>query len=279
MATRQSTSKVIADLRGVTADSFRKPLLVPAWWRGTSTFLTLLLLFLRDFVRSPWVWFNVGGVVLAHLVFFGNTPSRGNFFSVAYVTTLLLSALSTSGIFSRANHRHTYPILARRISKTSFVAAGMLASWIMGMLTYVLTGLLVMVRYKVLAAGGGAGWLTWETMATGSVTIAVGAIFAVALMTLLSNFVSSFLVRMITLAVMTISVMAFDPRSFPIENLQPIMARIPPLFAPVIGAIQYASNENPDTVGRASVLTVAAFATTITGIIWWLSARGEVVVE
>jgi hypothetical protein len=73
--------------------------------------------------------------------------------------------------------------------------------------------------------------------------------------------------------------MAFDPRSFPIENLRPVMARIPPLFAPVIGAIQYAGSADPDTVARASLLTVAAFATTIIGIIWWLSARGEVAVE
>ena len=57
------------------------------------------------------------------------------------------------------------------------------------------------------------------------------------------------------------------------------MARIPPLFAPVIGAIQYAAGADPDTVARASVLTVAAFATTIIGIVWWLSARGEVAVE
>lgn len=279
MATKQPTSKVISDLRGATADPFRAPLLMPAWWRGASTFVTLLFFFLRDFVRSSWVWFNVVGVVLDHLFFFANIPSRDSFFSVTYITTLLLSALTTAGIFSRANHPHTYPILARRISKTTFVAAGMFASWIIGMLTYVLAALLVVLRYKVLASEGGPEWLTPSTLVLGSITIAVAATFAVALMTLLSNFVASFTVRMITLAVMTISVMAFDPRSFPIENLRPVMARIPPLFAPVIGAIQYAANADPDTVARASLLTVAAFATTIIGIIWWLSARGEVVVE
>ena len=279
MATNEPTSKVISDLRSATTDSFRAPLLMPAWWRGASAFLTLLLFFLRDFVRSPWVWFNVVGAVLSHLFFFANTPSRDSFFSVTYITTLLLSALITAGIFSRANHPHTYHILARRISKTTFVAAGMFAAWIIGMLTYVLAALLVVLRYKLLATEGGPDWLTLSTLVIGSITIAVGAAFAVALMTLLSNFVSSFTVRMITLAVMTISVMAFDPRSFPIENLRTVMARIPPLFAPVIGAIQYAASADPDTVARASLLTVAAFATTIIGIIWWLSARGEVVLE
>ena len=220
-----------------------------------------------------WAWFS------AHLFFFANTPSRDSFFSVTYITTLLLSALTTAGIFSRANHPHTYHILARRISKTSFVAAGMFASWIIGLLTYVLAALLVVLRYKLLAGDSGPDWLMLNTLVLGSITIAVGALFAVALMTLLSNFVASFTVRMITLAVMTISVMAFDPRSFPIENLRPLMARIPPLFAPVIGAIQYAAGADPDTVARASLLTVAAFATTIIGIIWWLSARGEVAVE
>lgn len=279
MAANQPTSKVISDIRHATADPFGAPLLIPAWWRGASTFLTLLFFFLRDFVRSPWVWFNVAGVVLAHLFFFADTPSRGSFFSVTYTTTLLLSALTTAGIFSRANHPHTYPILARRISKTTFVAVGMFASWIIGILTYVLAALLTMLRYKVLVSEGGPEWLTPGTLALGSITIAVAALFAVALMTLLSNFVASFAVRMITLAVMTISVMAFDPRSFPVENLRPVMASIPPLFAPVIGAIQYAATPEPDTVARASLLTVAAFATTIIGIIWWLSARGEVAVE
>jgi hypothetical protein len=279
MATNPTTSKVISDLRGAPADSFRAPLLMPAWWRGASTFLTLLFFFLRDFVRSPWVWFNTVGVLLAHLFFFANTPSRDSFFSVTYITTLLLSALTTAGIFSRANHPHTYHILARRVSKTTFVAAGMFAAWIIGMLTYVLAALLVLLRYKLLASDSSPDWLTLNTLALGSITIAVGALFAVALMTLLSNFVSSFTVRMITLAVMTISVMAFDPRSFPIENLRPVMERIPPLFAPVIGAIQYAASANPDTVARASLLTVAAFATTTIGIVWWLSARGEVAVE
>jgi hypothetical protein len=279
MATNQPTSKVISDLKGATADSFRAPLRTPAWWRGASAFVTLLFFFLRDFVRSPWVWFNVVGVVLFHLFFFANSPSRDSFFSVTYITTLLLSALTTAGIFSRANHPHTYHILARRISKTTFVAAGMSAAWIIGMLTYVLAALLVALRYNVLASDDGPDWLTPSTLVLGGITIAVGATFAVALMTLLSNFVASFTVRMVTLAVMTISVMAFDPRSFPIENLRPIMARIPPLFAPVIGAIQYAGSADPDTVARASLLTVAAFATTIIGIIWWLSARGEVAVE
>lgn len=255
------------------------PLLIPAWLRGTSTFATLVSFFLRDFVRSPWVWFNLVGVGLAQLFFFANTPSRDSFFSVTYVTILLLSALTTAGIFSRANHPATYPILARRISKTGFIAAGMLTAWIIGMLTYVLATLLVLLRYKLLATGGGPDWLTPGTLVLGSLTIAVAATFAVALLTLLSNFVASFTVRMITLAVMTISVMAFDPRSFPIENLRSFMARIPPLFAPVIGAIQYAATDQPDTVARASLLTVAAYATTLIGLVWWLSARGEVVLE
>lgn len=279
MAAKSSISKVISDLRGVTADSFRTPLFIPAWMRGISTFATLVGYFLRDLIRSPWIWFDLLGVLLVQLFFFANTPSRDSFFSVTYVTTLLLSALTTSGIFSRANHAATYPILARRVTKTSFVAAGMLTAWVIGMLTYVLASLLVALRYKLLAADGGPAWLTPGTLVLGSITIAVGAIFAVALLTLLSNFVSSFTVRMITLAVMTISVMAFDPRSFPIENLRSIMARIPPLFAPVIGAIQYAANDQPDTVARASLLTVAAFATTLIGLVWWLSARGEVVLE
>ena len=100
MAMKQPTSKVISDLRRATADPFRIPLQMPTWWRGISAFVTLLFFFLRDLMRSPWVWFNVVGVILAHLFFFANTPSRDSFFSVTYITTLLLSALTTAGTFS-----------------------------------------------------------------------------------------------------------------------------------------------------------------------------------
>ena len=89
------------------------------------------------------------------------------------------------------------------------------------MLTYVLAALLVVLRYKLLASEGGPEWLTLNTLTLGSITIAVGALFAVALMTLLSNFVASFTVRMLTLAVMTISVMAFDLTQLPDRESAP----------------------------------------------------------
>jgi hypothetical protein len=268
--------------RGELAESaFKQPTYVPGWLRGATISGTLLSFLLRDFARSPWSWFNLLGLGLTHVLFFGNAPDRAAFFAVAYISTLALAAISTGGIFSRANHPHSYPILARQVSKTTYVAVGLIASWLVGMVNYGLSALLVFLRYSVFVPEGSVvpPWLDAPALASGSLPVAVGLACVVGLMTLVSNFVSPFGVRLLILAVIALGVMAFDPRSFPIENLRPFIEVMPPLLAPLVGALRFATDTQPDSVARASLLLVAGYATTIIGLVWWLSARRDVVIE
>jgi hypothetical protein len=263
----------------LTERAFKQPLYVPGWLRGATVFATLTTFLLRDFARSPWIWVNLVGVGITHLLFFGNAPDRATYFAVTYVSTLVLAAFTTGGIFSRTNHTHTYPILARRVSKATYVAAALVASWIASMFAYALSALAVWVRYGLLAPDNSLQWLTPLELAKGSVPIAVAAAFVAGLMALVANFVSPFGVRLLVLGAIALGVMAFDPRSFPIENLRPAIALMPPILAPLIGALHFATDAQPDAVARASLLVVAAYATTIIGLVWWLSARREVVIE
>lgn len=264
---------------GLTERAFKQPLYVPSWLRGATMFWTLTAFLLRDFLRSPWLWFDLLGVGVTHLFFFSSTPDRTAFFTVTYFSTLILAAMTTAGIFSRANHPHSYPILARRVSKTTYVGSALLAAWIVGILTYVLASALVYLRYGMLVPEGPPDWLNAGTLVSGSLPLVVGLACVTGLMALVANFVSPFGVRLLVLGVIALGVMAFDPRSFPIENLRGMVAVMPPLLAPIVGALRFATDAQPDSVARGSLLVVAAYATTIIGLVWWISARREVVIE
>jgi hypothetical protein len=262
------------------SESARRPLHAsPQWLRSASVFGTLALFVLRDFLRSPWLPFNLVAIVLGHLAFFGEVPARTDFFSSAYVMTLALAALNMSGILSRANHPHIYPILARGISRATYVSASMLVAWIVSTVGYVLTGLLVFVKYGWLLREDGLVWLDLSTWLNASLPVAVGVMFIVCLLALLANFVAPFSVRLTVLALITIGVMMFDPRSLPIEPLRPVAQFVPPLLAPVVGALRYATDTTPDSVAKASILILAAYASTILALVLWLSDRREAVIE
>lgn len=265
----------------LTESAFKQPMHVPGWLRWINTYWTLALFLMRDFVRSPWVWVNVVGVILTHLIFLGGAPDRPAFFAVVYVSTLVLATLTAAGIFSRSNHPHTYAILVRGISKAGYVTVCMLVAWLISVLTYGLAALLVFVRYAVLVPQDATPpqWLTPNVLLLGVLPVGVGAACAVGLMALIANFVSPFGVRLLVLGVIALGVMAFDPRSFPIENLRPFVSVMPPLLAPIVGAVRFATDVQPDAVARASLLVVAAYATTIIGLVWWLSSKREVVIE
>lgn len=261
--------------------AFKAPMHVPEWMQGTTIYGTLASFMFRDFMRSPIFWVDIVGVVLAHLLFFGNAPDRPAFFAISYFSTLLLAILTTAGIFSRANHPHSYPILARRVTKPGYVAAAMLVAWLISLLAYVLAALLVYLRYVVLIGQGSVApeWLTPGVLIMGILPVGIGAACVVGVMALIANFVSPFGVRLLVLGIIALGVMAFDPRSFPIENLRSFVAVMPPLLAPIVGAIRFASDVQPDAVARASLIVVAAYTTTICGLVWWLSSRREIVIE
>src|SRR5215203_6971282 len=129
-AKRPSSPVNNSTISGLNEGSFKKPMYVSNRLRGITTFSTLATFLMRDFLRSPLLWVNLVGVVLTHLLFFGNAPDRPAFFAVAYASTLGLAVLSTAGIFSRANHPHSYPILARQVTKSGYVATVMFVSWV-----------------------------------------------------------------------------------------------------------------------------------------------------
>jgi hypothetical protein len=157
----------------------------------------------------------------------------------------------------------------------------MLASWLVGIMVYALSALLVYARYVTFAPASPirTEWLNLGTLVSGSLPVAVGLACVVGLMALVANFVSPFGVRLLVLGVIALGVMAFDPHSFPIENLRPLIEVMPPLLAPLIGALRFATDAQPDAVARASLLLVAAYATTIIGVVWWLSTRRDIVIE
>lgn len=278
MIPRQA-NRVADDGGGVTERSFRQPLYVPDALRSLTVFSTLLLFILRDYIRSSWFWVTVVGVLFTHLIFFGNAPDRSAFFGVTYMTTLLLTMLVTGGIFSRANHRHSYPILARQVSKPMYVGAALLASWIVGVASYIAAALLVLLRYRLLSQPGASEWFNTGPLLVGLLPVVVSVACMAGLMALISNLVSPFGIRLIVLGVIALGVMVFDPRSFPIENLRPFLEAMPPLLAPLVGAVRFGIDAQPDTVARASLVIVAGYATTLIALVWWMSARRDVVID
>lgn len=263
----------------MAAPAFQQPLYTPKWLRGTATFGALIWFILHDFLMSFWVYANLFVLLLAQVWLSGDTPSRERFFNVAYLTTMLLAAINTAGILSRANHPHTYPILARPVSRTTYVTACMVAAWLVSIAGYVITILLTIFRYGPPLHAGAASWLNLTTLQMGSVPVVVACTFAVSLLALLSNFVSPFWVRLAALGIIGLLVMAFDPRTFPIDQLRPLVEKIPPLLAPIAGALRYATDPQPDPIATASILIVAAYTTTLLALVLWLSTRREIVLE
>ncbi|MEO8288080.1 MAG: hypothetical protein ABI670_16755 [Chloroflexota bacterium] len=250
---------------------------VAPWWRGGSVFWALMWFILRDFLRSPWLALNMLSLAGVQLFLLGPDPSRSQFFSVVYLVTLLLAGLNTMGIFSRANSAQTYAILARPVSRGNYTTASMLAAWLVSIAGYVVTVVLAYLRFgPQMHQASDPGWFTLSTFLAASIPIVVGVTFAVSLMALLSAFVAPFFVRLGVLAVIVLLVMAFDPRSFPIEAARPLVDKIPPLLGPIAGALRYAIDSPPDAIAIASVIILAAYTTTLLALVLWLSSRREV---
>lgn len=255
------------------------PVYVQGWLRGPAMFWTLTTFLLKDFVRSAWGVANLIIIAAAHLILFGDAPTRGQFFNSMYLVALGLAALNTAVVFARANHPHTYHILARPITRTAFITAALLASWVVSVAAYLLSALLVVLRYGPVFREDTTGWLSAGALQAGSIALIVGMTFVVSLMALLSNFVSPFWVRFLVLGLIALLVMAFDPRSFPVEQARPWVKMVPPVLAPVFGAVRYATEPAPDALAIASIIVVASYATLILALVLWLSTRRELELE
>jgi hypothetical protein len=234
---------------------------------------------MRDFFRSAWVIFDVLAIILLQFFLPADNPTRAQFFSLVYLFMLGLSALNTMAIFSRANGTHTYAILARPVTRTAYIVASVSAAWLVSALGYLVVTALAFLRYGPPFQAPILDWLSFSTYLSASIPMLVGIAFAVSLMSLLAAFVAPFWVRFLVLAIIAILVMSFDPRNFPIPFLQSFVERIPPLLAPIAGALRFATETPTDSLALASVIILAAYTSSILAIVLWLSTRREIVLD
>ncbi len=253
--------------------------LVPGWLRPFSLFGTLLGFVIRDFFRSPWAVFNVLAIIFLQFFWPEANPTRAQFFSLIYLFMLAISALNTMAIFSRANGPQTYPILARPVTRTAYIVASICAAWLVSALTYLVLTALAFLRYGPPFQTPAPDWLGFSAYLSASIPMVVGIAFAVSLMSLLVAFVAPFWVRFLALAIIAILVMSFDPRNFPVPFLQGFVEKIPPLLAPIAGALRFATDTPIDALSFVSVVILAAYTSTCLALVLWLSTRREIVLE
>jgi hypothetical protein len=248
--------------------------------RSRIVFWDLLSFVLRDFVRSPWVFFNLLALVAIHALFYKYSPGRSYFFGIEYASTMLLVAITTGVLFGRANRAESYAILARPVPHASYTGAIMLAAWVIAVAGHLLTTL-VMFRFG-----------TWQNPQSdqinaftllldwrGNLPVLAGAAFAVGLIGLLSTFVSPSGVRLGVLALLALLVMSFDNRNVPITSLRPVLQELPPVLAPVAGALKYASDLPPDSVATTSLVFLGGYTLLLIIVVLLLSSSRELVLD
>jgi hypothetical protein len=248
--------------------------------RSRIVFWDLLSFVLRDFVRSPWVFFNLLTLVAIHALFYKYSPGRSYFFGIEYASTMLLAAITTSVLFGRANRAETYAILARPVPHTSYTGAIVLAAWVIAAGGHLLT-MLVMFRFGIWQdpQSDQISALTLLLDWRGNLPVLVGAAFSVGLIGLLSTFVSPSGVRLGVLALLALLVMSFDNRNFPITSLRPVLQDLPPVLAPVAGALKYATDLPPDSVATTSLAFLGGYALLLLIVVLVLSSSRELVLD
>src|SRR5205823_11677972 len=122
-------------------------------------------------------------------------------------------------------------------------------------------------------------WLDPSTYLVASLAVMLGVSFAASLMSLLSAFVTPFWLRLLVLGVLAILVMSFDPRTFPLPFLTPLIERMPPVLAPIVGALHFATDPSPDSLAIASVAILAAYTSTLLALVLSLSTRRDIVLD
>jgi hypothetical protein len=246
--------------------------------RGDASFGPLLWFAWRDYARSPWLWINLGILMVVQFFFQRDVPTREEYFGTAYLAALLLGALNSAAVFSRADHPQTLAVLVRPVSRVAYAGA----LWLVAMLV-TLGGYVAMLAASLLRHGPPLQPLNpvnqWMqdplVFLTGSLPVIAGAALAVSLLALLSNFVAPFGLRLVVLAIVALMVMSFDPRNFLIEQLRPVVQYLPPFVAPVAGALRFATDTVIDPLATISLVMVSAYAVAILAAVLWLTSRRE----
>lgn len=244
-------------------------------------FFKVLGFILRDFFRSIWALLAVGALVGFHIVLFDASPTRDHFFGAQYTCTIVIAAIAAMGMFSRANRAEVYPILARPISRGALTGALMLAAWLVAVGSYLVSSAAVLVRYGSWFEGTASvtSWLDMPTFLYGSLPMLTIAVVAIGATGLLSTFVSPSLLRLLILTLVALLIMSFDNRNFPIEGLRPMLQALPPILAPVAGALRYATEQARDSVAVVSLGVLAGYAFFLALAVLWLSSTREAALD
>lgn len=213
---------------------------------------------LKDYFRTPWVFLNLAILVGVHALFFKYKSGQSHFFGIEYAATMLQAALTCAVMFSRSHRAESYAILARQVPRASYVGAVMLAAWVVGLLIYVLSTLFDLFYFSEWVTGQPfSDWQTPLNYGLGSLPVLVGAGFAVCLVALLSTFVATSAVRLGTMTLLAVLVMSFDARNFPFEGARPFLENVPPVLAPLAGALKFATEQ--DNVATVSLAMLAGY--------------------
>ncbi|HEY0069196.1 MAG TPA: hypothetical protein VGE04_04425 [Chloroflexia bacterium] len=243
----------------------------PVFWK-------LVRFALRDYFRTAWVFLNMGLLVAVHALFFKYKSGQGHFFGIEYAATMLQAALTCAVMFSRSARAESYAILARQVSRASYVGAVMLAAWLVAVLSYILSALFDLAYFSEWVTGQPlADWQTPANYALGSLPVLVGAAFGVCLVALLSSFVSTSAVRLGTMTLLAVLVMSFDARNFPIEGARPFLQNIPPVLAPLAGALKFATEQ--DAVAVVSLAVLGGYSLLMLLIALVLSGTRELILD
>lgn len=248
---------------------------------GPALFFKVVGFALRDFFRSVWALLVLAVLVAAHFLLLNSRPTQNHFFGVQYATVLLAAGVATAGFFSRANRPEMYPILARPVSRLALTGALLLASWLVAVGVYLLSTAAAVIRYGPWFEPQASilGWMDIQTFLFGSVPMLAVAGLGVGLVALLSTFVTSSWLRLLILALIALLIMSFDNRNFPIEPMRPLLQALPPVMAPVAGALRYATEAARDVTTLVSLGMVAGYALLLAALVLALSAGRETVLE
>jgi hypothetical protein len=154
----------------------------------------------------------------------------------------------------------------------------MLAAWLVSALAYAVSALFDLLYFSEWVTG--QALLDWQTPANyslGSLPVLVGAGFAVCLVTLLSTFVSTSAVRLGTMTLIAVLVMSFDARNFPVEVMRPFLQNIPPLLAPLAGALKFAVEQ--DNIATVSLAVLGGYSLLMLIIALVLAGTRELVLD
>lgn len=253
----------------------------PVRRRGPAPFWNLLGFIVRDYLRSPWPLVNVAVLVIVHSLFFNYQSDQGHFFAIEYTMVVVIAALTTATIFSRANRAEIYAILARPVRRIALTAAMLLASWLVSIFFHLISTLIESIRFGQMLNPGleDLPWRNPVTHLTGLLPIMVAAAATVGLIALLSTFVSSSGLRLGILGALALLVMSFDSKNFPIEAFRPFLQQLPPVLAPAAGALKFATDSQPDSIATLSLGILALYALILLAVALWMASQRELILD